>query len=151
MTRNVPCQLVTRDFHILQSMLAERHGRNDPLEPLLREKLTAAKILLPHEVPPDVVTLYSRVRYRVGTQAPTTRVIIHDAAHEMVGATLPITHPRGLALLGLAERAAVTAPDAQGNPQPLYIDVIVYQPQAERRKAEGSGSTRLHSHGNATW
>jgi hypothetical protein len=47
-------------------MLAERSERDDPLVPLLREKLATAKLLLPHEVPHDVVTLYSRVRYRVG-------------------------------------------------------------------------------------
>lgn len=150
MPPNVPCQLVIRDFHILQSLLAERRGRNDPLEPLLREKLSAASVLLPHEIPPDVVTLYSRVRYRTGAQAPTTRVIIHDAAHEVVGATLPVTHPRGLALLGLAEHAAVTVSEAQGNPETLYIEAIVYQPQSARRQADEGGSAQRLSHGNAT-
>src|SRR3546814_6008267 len=57
----------------------------------LRQKLSSVTILPPHEVPPDLVTLYSRVRYRVNQRPPTTRVMIHDAAQGVIGATLPIT------------------------------------------------------------
>jgi regulator of nucleoside diphosphate kinase len=131
-----PCRLIGKDFRILQTLLAARCGRNDLLEPLLREKLSAAEILQPQDLPPDVVTLYSRVRYRVDGRAATTRIVIHDAALETVGATLPITVPRGLALLGLAERQTATLPAAEGVPETIYIEKVVYQPQAAGRLAE---------------
>src|SRR3546814_4404355 len=57
------CRLTTKDFNILQAMLEERRERDDPLVPLLREKLATAIVLPPQAVPADVVTLYSRVRY----------------------------------------------------------------------------------------
>ncbi|HEY9538932.1 MAG TPA: hypothetical protein VIS03_15170 [Kiloniellaceae bacterium] len=129
------CRLAARDFHILQAMLAERSGRDDPLLPLLRQKLSSVTILPPHEVPPDLVTLYSRVRYRVNQRPPTTRVMIHDAAQGVIGATLPITHPRGLALLGFAEGVTVTVPDMAGMPETISIEEVLYQPQAAGRAA----------------
>src|SRR3546814_13790187 len=72
-----------------------------------------------NEVPPELVTLYSRVRYRGNQRPPTTRVMIHDAAQGVIGATLPITHPRGLALLGFAEGVTVTVPDMAGKPETI--------------------------------
>lgn len=128
------CRLITPDFHILQELLAERSGGNDPLGPLLQSKLSRAQVLPPHDIPSDVVTLYSRTRYRVGTQAPVTRIVIPDAAHEVLGATLPVTHPRGLALLGMAEGTRLTFSDTAGESEVILVEKIVYQPQAARRQ-----------------
>lgn len=139
MPRDITCRLITKDFHILQAMLAERSERDDPLVPLLREKLATAKLLLPHEVSPDVVTLYSRVRYRVGAEAATSRIVIQGTAHEVLGATLPVTHPRGLALLGLAEQQTFTLRDAQGRPEAIHVEKVLYQPQAAGRRPEVQG------------
>lgn len=127
------CRLAARDFHVLQALLTERSGRDDPLLPLLRRKLSKATILPPHEVPPDLVTLYSRVRYRIGERPATTRILVHTAAHEVVGATLSIMQPRGLALLGLAEGTTAVLPDADGIAEALHIEQVVYQPQAAGR------------------
>jgi regulator of nucleoside diphosphate kinase len=128
------CRLITPDFHILQELLAERSGGNDPLGPLLQGKLSRAQILPAHDIPSDVVTLYSRIRYRVGTQAPVTRIVIPDAAHEVLGATLPVTHPRGLALLGIAEGTRLTFCDTAGECEEITVEKVVYQPQAARRQ-----------------
>ena len=128
-----PCQLIAKDARILQAMLTERCGREGLLESLLREKLSTAKVVQPQEIAPGVVTLYSRVRYRVDGQAATTRIVIRDAAQEVVGATLPITIPRGLALLGLAEREMATFSAMTGVTETIHIEEIVYQPQAAGR------------------
>src|SRR3546814_5475679 len=103
-------------------MLADERWVDDPLRPRVRQKLSSVTILPPHVVPPDLVTLYSRVRYRVNQRPPTTRVMIHDAAQGVIGATLPITHPRGLALLGFAEGVTVTVPDMAGMPETISIE-----------------------------
>jgi transcription elongation GreA/GreB family factor len=142
--RDNNCCLVTKDFHILEAMLAERSGQNDPLVPLLRAKLSRARVLPPHEIPPGVVTLYSRVRYSVDRRPATTRILVLGPAHEIVGGTLPITRPSGLALLGLAEGAVLTVQDAAGLPQTLAIEKILYQPEAAGRAAAPDNARYIH-------
>src|SRR3546814_18348672 len=113
-------------------MLAERSGRDDPLLPLLRQKLSSVTILPPREVPPDLVILYSRVRYRVNQRPPTTRVMIHDAAQGVSGATLPITPPHGPALLGSAGGVPVTVHDLAGILEPISIDGVLTHHDRQR-------------------
>lgn len=144
MHRDSHCCLVTKDFQILETMLAERSAHGDPLVPLLRQKLSGALVLPPHEIPPGVVTLYSRVRYSIDQQPATTRILVLDPAHEIVGATLRITHPAGLALLGLTEGAVLAVPDAAGVPQRLVVEKILYQPEAAGRAAAPERALYLH-------
>src|SRR3546814_2088554 len=86
------CRLTTKDFNILQAMLEERRERDDPLVPLLREKLATAIVLPPQAVPADVVTLYSRVRYSIGGSPATTRIVIHDDAQDRKRSRLNSSH-----------------------------------------------------------
>ncbi|UDL90441.1 hypothetical protein LGH82_03490 [Mesorhizobium sp. PAMC28654] len=46
---------------------------------------------------------------------------------------MPITNPRGLALLGLAEGQSITIPAADGGLETLTLHEVVYQPEAARR------------------
>src|SRR3546814_12802127 len=110
-------------------MLEERRERDDPLVPLLREKLATAIVLPPQAVPADVVTLYSRVRYSIGGSPATTRIVIHDDAHGVVGATLPIATPRGIALLGLAQPARAPARGRDGLAATIPVANLAYHPQ----------------------
>src|SRR5690606_38376352 len=105
---------------------------DDPLVPLLQDKLAVAAIVAEHAMPPDVVTLYSRVRYRIDSLPPATRILIHDPAHEVIGATLAVASPRGLALLGLAPGQAATLAGPDGAVETICVDAVLYQPEAAR-------------------
>lgn len=129
MTQSPLCRLTPKDQHLLHALLAQR-GTDDAFTLMLREKLAAATIVPEHAVPRDVVTLYSRVRYRVDDLPPTTRILIHDPAHEIVGATLLITNPRGLALLGLAAGATTVVARPEGGVETITVEEILYQPEA---------------------
>src|SRR5690554_8165532 len=59
------CLLTTKDFTIIEVMLERRLGRADPLAPLLRRKLSGAVVMFREDIPPTVVTLNSRVTFRV--------------------------------------------------------------------------------------
>lgn len=109
-----------------------RSSNEDPLVPLLREKLAAAAIVPEHAMPPDVVTLYSRVRYRIDALPPATRILIHDSAHEVIGATLAVASPRGLALLGLASNQTATLAGSDGAVETICVEAVLYQPEAAR-------------------
>src|SRR3546814_11260656 len=59
-------------------------------------------------------------------------IVVHDDAHGVVGATLPVATPRGLALLGLAKHARATLRGRHGLAETIHVEDIVYQPQASR-------------------
>lgn len=139
MPENKPPRLTPKDFHILETMLKERSGSNDPLLPLLQHKLATAIVVPTHEMPPDVVTLYSRVRYRIDDQPAVTRIVIHDALHEVMGATLPVSSLRGLALLGLTGGTATTVRYFGSATETIHIEAVVYQPEAARFAGKAMG------------
>ncbi len=138
---NAPsCMLTTKDFTILEVMLDRCHRLDDPLRPILEAKLSASRVVFRDDIPADVVTLSSRVRYRIDDGPAETRIISHDEMRGLVGSLLPITTPRGLALLGLAEGQSFTVEGENG--PTMHVVEVVYQPEAARRdKARLSGLT----------
>jgi len=138
--RSAPkCLLTTKDFTILEVMLERCHGTTDPLVPILRRKLDEATVVFREDVPGDVVTLNSRVTYRIGDSPAETRIIAQEKMHGMVGLLLPITNPRGLAMLGLSEGDTETVLRADGVEELIHVQAVVYQPEAARREATKLG------------
>ncbi|WP_404924799.1 nucleoside-diphosphate kinase [Mesorhizobium sp. ORM16] len=127
------CQLTTKDFTILEVM-QERHPRGDALSVVLQRKISSAIVMFREDIPPTVVTLSTRVTYRVNDGPAETRIVAHDEMRGLVGMLLPITNPRGLALLGLAEGQSMSIPTAQGGHETLAVHEVVYQPEAARRE-----------------
>lgn len=84
--------------------------------------------------PATVVTLSSRVAYRVNDGPAEIRIFAHDEMRGLVGVLLPITNPRGLALLGLVESQSMSIPTADGGLETLTVHEVVYQPEAARRE-----------------
>lgn len=137
---NVPntdvCQLTTKDYTILEVMLERCLGRDDPMREILRRKLEGAAVVFRDDVSPTVVTLSSRVSYRIDDGPAETRIVAHDEMRGMVGSVMSITNPRGLALLGLAEGQSMTIRRADGADEKLTVQEVVYQPEAARREAD---------------
>ena len=100
---NNPCMLTTKDYTILEVMLERCLGLDDPMRPILQQKLHNAVVVFADDIPATVVTLNSRVAYRVNGGPAETRIVAHDDVRGLVGRVISITIPRGLALLGLAE------------------------------------------------
>ena len=142
MTHDQICRLTTKDYTILEVMLERCLGRDDPMAALLREKLSKAVVTFREDIPSDVVTLSSRVRFRVNEAPAETRIVSHDEMRGLVGSVVSITNPRGLALLGLAEGQSMTIGRADGTTETLAVEAVVYQPEAAKREATmlGRGS-----------
>ncbi|WP_295814955.1 nucleoside-diphosphate kinase [uncultured Nitratireductor sp.] len=129
------CILTTKDFTILEFLQERRHRLSDAYAALLRAKLNDATVIFRDDVPANVVTLNSRVQFRIGDEPPQTRIISHDALQGFVGLTLPITTLRGLALLGRAAGETLLLPrDGVAPPERLLLEEVLYQPEAERGK-----------------
>lgn len=130
------CILTTKDFTILEVMRDRCLGRDDPLAPILKRKLESATVMFREDVPADVATLSSRLTYSVDGRDPDTRVLSHERMTTPVGMFLPITNPRGLALLGLAEGEEFVMTDDEGREVRVLLKTVHYQPEAAKREKE---------------
>jgi regulator of nucleoside diphosphate kinase len=133
-TQTQNCLLSTKDHTILEVMLERCLGRDDPMRAILEEKLAHAVVMFRDDLPPTIVTLNSRVRYRVNDQPAETRIVSNDEMRGLVGSVLSITNPRGLALLGLAEGQTFRI---NGNDsEEMTVLEVSYQPEAAAREAK---------------
>ncbi|MEJ6783617.1 nucleoside-diphosphate kinase [Aminobacter sp. Piv2-1] len=126
------CQLTTKDFAIVKTMLDRLAWSGGPLVDLLRRKLASAQVVFSNEADPDVVTLNSRVIFTVNGGARHTRVVTQGTTDGMVGLTMPITVPRGLALLGLRKGQSIVVDCGRGTAETIHVADILYQPEATR-------------------
>ena len=134
MSNTQTCQLTTKDYTILEVMLERHLGDDDAMSEILHRKVSSALVMFRDDIPPTVVTLSSRVVYRVNNGPAETRIVAHGEMRGLIGMLLPMTHPRGLALLGLAEGQSLTIPKTDGGFDTLTVQEVVYQPEAARRE-----------------
>ncbi|RWF79390.1 MAG: nucleoside-diphosphate kinase [Mesorhizobium sp.] len=135
------CILTTKDFTILEAMRERCLGRDDPLAPILKRKIESALVVFRDDVRVNVATLSSRVAFRVDGREPDTRILSHDRMNGSAGLFLPITTPRGLALLGLAEGEDFFLTDHEGREERVVLEKVHYQPEAARREREALSSS----------
>lgn len=132
MTTHLPVVLTARDFALLESF-SQNWGEPFPgAAEIMRRKLAAATLVFPADVPTDVVTLNSRVRFRVGTSVVDERTIVGGPSEEVYGLTLQLASPRGLALIGAAVGQTVEARRRGGSVEHLVIEAVPYQPEQRR-------------------
>lgn len=125
--------IVTRRDHDRLTRLLETHAsrRDAAAAAALEEELTRARIVEPAEVPSDVVTMHSAVRFcdeAAGTTHEVQLVYPHgaDAARGRVSILAPV----GSALLGLAAGEAIDWRFPDGRTRRLRVDAVTYQPEA---------------------
>jgi regulator of nucleoside diphosphate kinase len=135
MSNSDRCVLTAKDFSILDAMKERCLVEGNPLAEIIRRKLAGACVTFADDVPADIVTLNSRVTYRVDGGAPDTRIIAHGDMRGSVGMLLTISNPRGLALLGLAEGESFTFGGQSVPEQTVTVEAVIYQPEAAKRDA----------------
>lgn len=136
MSDNEFCLLTTKDFTILEVMLERCLGRDDPMVAMLRRKLAKAVVVFREDIPPTVVTLNSRVRFRVDDGPAETRILAHDEVRGLVGLTIPLANRRGLAMLGLAEGQSFAIDRTDGTTETITVLEVMYQPEAAKREEQ---------------
>ena len=129
------CQLTTKDYTILEIMREQAFGDDDLMRSILGRKLSNAIVSLRDQIPANVVTVGSRVTYRIDDRPAETRIVAGDDFHGLSGLlpVVPISHPRGLAMLGLAEGDKVTLRPHDGPAETVAVLEVVHQPEAARR------------------
>lgn len=96
----------------------------------LVSELERAEIVAPAEIPPDVVTMNSTVRFRVensGQEFTLTLVYPHDS--DGSSDRISVLAPVGSALLGLSEGDEIEWPRPGGGMLRVRIVEVTYQPE----------------------
>ncbi|WP_147465040.1 hypothetical protein [Teichococcus wenyumeiae] len=104
--------LRARDAVALERLLHACRQAGDAISQALSLKLEDACILPPDAALAEIAGLGSRVVFSANGDAAQARVLVLPRDHSPAGWTLPVTAPRGLALLGHAAGAVVTAAGA---------------------------------------
>lgn len=145
-------QLTTKDHSILQTMLERRRGPHDAYARLLERKVRSSSIFFRDDIPAGVVTLNTKVTYRINGKLAGPHLIVQGEEGELPGDALSIHTIRGLALLGMAERNALIVDLGANGTEELRVEDVLSQPEAEARirettrgLAQGDSAGRTHN------
>lgn len=140
MQAHASCRLTFRDWAILRAML-DRRPAGDPLTPLLRRKLAACAVVAGEELSPEIVTLDSRIVFTVDDGPADTRILVRAETAGSVGLSIPVTTPRGLALLGLRKGETGLVEREDGSMEAVRVEDVLFQPDAARWSAQRKPAT----------
>jgi regulator of nucleoside diphosphate kinase len=137
--------VTARDFMVLEELARLWLRQEDSARRALLRMLEQCEVVAPDRVAADVVTLDSRVVFRVNGGAAEERVIVLPDACDLPGRSLPVTAPRALAMLGLHAGSTIVCHRRDGTSERIEILSIAYQPEAAARRqstpnAIGTGS-----------
>lgn len=125
--------LSARDIGRLEALL------NDPAaseltRTMLRGKLAQAQVKFGSDIPPDIVTIGSRVRVSLTGRDAGEIMVGEDERLPAAGiARLELSSPLALALLGCRAGANVVAPRADGFVETVQLVSVEAQPEQQRR------------------
>lgn len=98
----------------------------------LEAELERAEIVEPEEIPADVVTMNSTIRFKVASSEEEFEyTLVYPKDMDGNGNKISILAPVGSALLGLKEGDEIEWPKPGGGVITVHIDKIVYQPERE--------------------
>ena len=127
------CCLTTKDFAVLEIMLARRRAFADPIARMLEHKLSSADVVPLDSVEPGIVTLNSRVVFSIDAGQTETRTLVQNEVRGPVGSSLSVATRRGLCMLGVAQGETALIEHADGRRESILIKAVLYQPEAARR------------------
>jgi len=96
----------------------------------LSDELARAAVVEPWDMPPRVVTMNSRVRFRLeDTGGEWCKTLVYPKDIDLDGDTVSILSPVGSALLGLSEGDRVRWERAGGRSIGVEVVEVIYQPE----------------------
>jgi regulator of nucleoside diphosphate kinase len=108
-------------------------GSSTTLE-LLHDELLRATVVRSQEIPPNVVTMNSRVRFRdLETNEESEATLVYPGSADVDAGRLSITAPVGAALFGLSVGEEIEWPVPNGKTRKLKILDVLFQPEAAGR------------------
>lgn len=130
MAKQTKVILTSQDFDRLEALLASLPSNAIPGKAALQAELERAEIVDPKEVPPDVVTMNSTVRFQLletGEEFQLTLVYPKDVQGQPD--RISVLAPVGSALLGLSVGDELEWPKPGGGVSTVRVVEVVYQPE----------------------
>ena len=130
---------MTRPAIIINEFDAERIDRlleqpayaNSPVANALNDELDRAQMCAPEDMPHDVVSMNSQVRFRdLTTGEERVRTLVFPAQMTDSSTQLSVMAPVGAALLGLRAGSAIHWELPGGTSTHLEVIELLYQPEA---------------------
>jgi len=131
--------MTDRDYAILRGIAMARPTGERGYFDLLRHKLVYADIVAPDAIDPDIVTLDSHVRYRLGDGRWLEHRLVIGAPREIIGQTVSLRSMHGLALLGMRDEQVFAF---DGAAEAVTVHSVLYQPEADA-EIEAFGRQRM--------
>ncbi len=95
----------------------------------LQAELDRADVVEPQDVPPDVVTMNSKVRFAISTGEEFCLTLVYPKDMDDSAERISILAPVGSALLGLSTGDHIEWPRPGGGMLKVRIVEVVYQPE----------------------
>lgn len=130
MSTNPHIIISTLDAERLEKLLAAMPASAFPGKEALEAELARAEVVEPREMPPNVVTMNSTVRFRVADSAEEfTLTLVYPRDMDGSGGKISILAPVGSALLGLSQGEEIEWPKPGGGLLRVRIEEVTYQPE----------------------
>ena len=120
--------LSTTDFDRLDNLLASLCQDTVGYDTLSLE-LQRAIIVSPEQLPEDVVSMNSTVRFSLANGKSSTLTLVYPKDVDQSGDKISILAPVGSALLGLKAGDSINWPLPAGEMSVITVDEVIYQPE----------------------
>jgi regulator of nucleoside diphosphate kinase len=127
MERQPGIRITEQDYERLSLLIQHSESKNADL---LEEELARATVVAQREIPEDIVTMNSVVRFKdeeSGKESEVTLVFPKDA--DVTKGHVSILAPVGMALIGLRRGQTIEWPMPNGKRRLKVVDIL-YQPEA---------------------
>lgn len=118
------------DSRRLEQLLSSLPRDAFPGSEHLEAELVRADVVDPKDMPTDVVTMNSKVRFKVDASAKTfCLTLVYPKDVDASGDKISVLAPVGSALLGLSQGDAIEWPKPGGGVLSVRIEEVIYQPE----------------------
>lgn len=130
MTQRPKIVISSRDLDRLEKLLEDAPANAFPGMAELEAELVRAQVIEPNEVPGNIVTMNSTVRFSIDDSAEVlTRTLVYPKALDESGRKISVMAPVGSALLGMPEGGEIEWPRPGGGSMQIKVHEVVEQPE----------------------
>lgn len=121
--------MTSQDLSRLQTLLDALPAATFPGKTELQMELDRAEVVEPQNVPPDVVTMNSKVRFALESGEEFCLTLVYPKDIDGNAERISILAPVGSALLGLSAGEHIEWPRPGGGIMKVRLVEVVYQPE----------------------
>jgi regulator of nucleoside diphosphate kinase len=129
----LPTIIITQQDRDRLALLVDAHAddSDNGLVDSLDQEINRARVVELGDMPPDVVTMNSRIVFRDdSSQTMQTVTLVYPGQENSLEGRISILTPVGAALLGLSEGQHISYATPDGRQKSLTLLKVLYQPEA---------------------